>query len=58
MELPIKLYPAAQSRVRTVKDSISVFTDLLKIKLNIWRRRYKLKDLESNAEAGILKREF
>ncbi|MCK9556504.1 MAG: glycosyltransferase [Candidatus Cloacimonetes bacterium] len=58
MELPIKLYPASQSRVRTLKDSISVFTDLLKIKLNIWRRRYKVSELERPVETTKLQREF
>ncbi|MDD2361263.1 MAG: hypothetical protein PHE66_12625, partial [Syntrophaceticus schinkii] len=49
VELPIKLYPASQSRVRTLKDSINVFVDLLKIKTNIWRRKYKVSSLSIQA---------
>jgi len=49
VELPIKLYPASQSRVRTMKDSINVFVDLLKIKINIWRRQYKVSTLKKQA---------
>jgi len=49
VELPIKLYPASQSRVRTLKDSINVFVDLLRIKINIWRRKYKVSSLRNQA---------
>ena len=44
IELPIKLSPATETRVRTMRDSIGVFWDLLRIKLNIWGRKYRLKD--------------
>jgi len=43
LELPITLKDTNESRVRTFTDSIKVFRDLLKIKLNIWKKNYKLK---------------
>ncbi|PKN72885.1 MAG: hypothetical protein CVU50_04995 [Candidatus Cloacimonetes bacterium HGW-Cloacimonetes-3] len=57
MELPITLYPASETRVRTVKDSISVFFDLLRIKMNIWRRQYKVSSLSKLSTGVTLKRE-
>jgi putative flippase GtrA len=57
MELPIKLYPASETRVRTFKDSISVFIDLLRIKMNIWRRQYKVSSLGKLSTGVVLKRE-
>lgn len=58
MELPIKLYPASESRVRTLRDSLSVFSDLLVIKLNIWRRRYGLPDPHRGASGLNLNRDL
>ncbi|MEF3694148.1 MAG: glycosyltransferase [Candidatus Cloacimonadota bacterium] len=52
LELPIKLYPASESRVRTLRDSLSVFKDLVIIKLNIWRRRYGMPDMKQ-AGSGL-----
>lgn len=52
LELPIKLYPASESRVRTLRDSLSVFKDLVVIKLNIWRRRYGMPDMKQ-AGSGL-----
>jgi len=58
MELPITLYPASESRVRTLKDSISVFADILRIKFNIWRRQYKLDSLSAESMGPSLRREL
>ncbi len=58
VELPIKLYPASESRVRTLRDSFSVFRDLVVIKLNIWRRRYGMPDLSVNCSGLHLNREI
>lgn len=58
LELPITLYPASETRVRTIKDSISVFVDLLKIKLNIWRRKYKVAEVFGQASRIVLTREL
>ncbi len=41
LELPIVLHETEDTRVRALKDSISVFADLIGIKLNIWRKKYK-----------------
>ncbi len=56
--MPIKLYPASESRVRTLRDSLSVFSDLLVIKLNIWRRRYGLPDPHRGASGLNLNRDL
>ena len=40
IEIPVVVHAADESRVRTFYDSISVFIDVLKIKMNIWRKKY------------------
>jgi dolichyl-phosphate beta-glucosyltransferase len=40
IEMPIELKDSDESRVRTVKDSMRVFRDLLLIKFKVWSRFY------------------
>ena len=41
VEVPIDWYYSANSRVHPLRDSIGMFTEVLKIRLNDWRGRYK-----------------
>jgi len=50
VELPITLNPASETRVRTLRDSLGVFVDLLKIKLNIWGRKYRVNELKADTD--------
>lgn len=58
VELPIKLYPAAESRVRTIRDSIRVFADIIRIKFNIWGRKYKEPSLDTRDRELQLRRDY
>lgn len=53
VELPITLNPASETRVRTLRDSLGVFVDLLRIKLNIWGRKYRVHELKAETGNGI-----
>lgn len=48
-ENSIVLQPAEETRVRALRDSINVFADLLRVKLNIWRKVYHNDPLGSGA---------
>ncbi len=41
VEVPINWYYSANSRVHPIRDSINMFTEVLKIRLNDWRGRYR-----------------
>ncbi len=48
-EMPIVLHEVDESRVRNVRDSIRVFSDLIRIKLNVWKKVYlKLQESYKN----------
>ncbi len=47
VEKSIELQPTDETRVRTMQDSVRVFGDLLRIKMNIWRRVYHVDPLSA-----------
>jgi glycosyltransferase involved in cell wall biosynthesis len=41
VEVPIDWYYSANSRIHPIRDSIGMFTEVIKIRLNDWRGRYR-----------------
>lgn len=48
-ENSIVLHPAEETRVRALRDSIKVFADLLRVKMNIWRKVYHVDPIQTDA---------
>lgn len=44
VEVPINWYYNASSRIHPLRDSIGMFTEVLKIRLNDWRGRYRRRE--------------
>lgn len=44
VEVPINWYYSANSRVHPIRDSVGMFAEVLKIRLNDWRGRYRRRD--------------
>lgn len=42
LEMEISLKDSSESRVKTFKDSLNVFLDLVSIKMNTWKKAYKM----------------